>query len=169
MDTNPDRAESVAPADHERVRFYAYSAAAVAAALATAVFAVLLLMPDRTSGQSAGVGDATGFLLFEEIHATMFVKPGFTGANSVELVIGRHDEATPEIAGATLSLTNPADGSSVGPFEAEPVSGSPGTFNVPNVAIPTAGDWEFGLRIREADEAVSGTTVIAIGASSNAG
>ena len=169
MEGRPDRPENVtAPDSGSRGRFYAYTIAAVGATLAALVLAVVLLWPEGTSGR--GGANATGSILFAEIHATVFVQPGVAGPNSVEIEIGRHDGATPEIRAVAVTVTNPSDGASLGEFDAEPEQGRAGTFRVSNLTIPTPGDWEFALSISEQDkEALSDATLITIGAASSAG
>ena len=156
-----------APDSGSRGRFYAYTIAAVGAVLAAVVLAVVLLWPEGTSGQNSG--NAAGSILFAEIHATVLVDPGVAGANSVEIEIARHDGATPEVKAVALTVRNPSDGTSLGEFDARPVEGSPGTFRVSNLTVPTPGDWEFALGISQQEETLSDSTLITIGAPSSAG
>jgi hypothetical protein len=149
-------------------RLVAYTVAAVAAGLGTLVLAVAMLAPRSSAREDAAPGTpeaATGFILFEEFHSTLFVSPGATGENGLDVVLARHDgsELT-GVSSVTVAVSEPG-GASLGELEARPLAESPGTFRVAHLSIPSAGDWEFALSVGAGEgEPVRDTTVIPIGA-----
>ncbi len=153
-----------------RGRFIAYSVAAFAAALGTVVLALVIFAPESTTdaGAPGSPQEATGFVLFEDYHATLIVSPGAVGENTVDVVLLRHDGGSDTgVSDVVLSLRQPLGGTVLGDFPAQPVAGSPGTFRVSGVSIPSAGKWEFGLSLSGEGGNPVGNTIIQIGAASD--
>ncbi|MGH3038023.1 MAG: hypothetical protein ACRDLZ_01220 [Gaiellaceae bacterium] len=67
-----------------------------------------------------------------------------------------------------MTVSASQDGAQVEAAAAEPVAGSPGTFRVSRLLIPSAGDWQVELSLRQGNsDPVSDTTVIPIEAPSS--
>jgi hypothetical protein len=154
------------PDDARGPHFLLYAIAALVAVTGTAVLAIVLI---ATSGVGGGSDEAegqpaSGFVFFEETHASILVEPGTTGENALDLLVGRHDGADPGVTSLTVSVADPNGGASLGDFQAEPVSDSPGTYEVAGVDIPSAGDWQFTITIEtEKSGSETQSTLIAIG------
>jgi hypothetical protein len=153
------------PEDARGPHFLLYAVAALVAVTATAVLAIVLIATSGAGGGSDAEGQpASGFVFFEETHASILVEPGTTGANVLDLLVGRHDGADPGVTSLTVSVANPTSGATLGDFEAEPEADSPGAYEVSGVDFPSAGDWQFTLTLETKESGPeTQSTLISIG------
>jgi hypothetical protein len=142
---------------------------AAVAVLATAVFGVMLLVRAADDGPTAvetitAPEGQSGFILFDELHTTLFAAPGVVGENTLDLVLARHDGApADDVSGVTVAVS--LSGTELDERRAEPVADNPGTFRVTGLSIPEPGDWTFEVSVTStSSDPVVGTTVIPIGA-----
>lgn len=154
------------PEDARGPHFLLYAIAALVALTGTAVLAIVLIATSGIGGGSDAneAQPASGFVFFEQIHASILVEPGSTGDNALDLLVARHDGADPGVTSLTVAVANPTDGTMLGDFQAEPEAGSPGAYSVPGVRIPTPGDWQFTVTIQTKDSGTeTQSTLISIG------
>lgn len=148
-------------------RFAAYSIAAIAALLGTAVLAVVVLGPESNASvgttEAAAPEQQTAFAFFDEFHATLILTPGTTGENTVELNLATHDgSGAPDVSEVSVAAALPSAGIEPTTYPAEPVAGSPGAFRAA-VLLPEPGEWELTVSVAGAEPAAE-TAVVPIGA-----
>jgi hypothetical protein len=149
----------------ERRLLLACALAGAVAALGLVALVLALISRPADGTTAPAVQQSTGFILFDEFHVTLFVTPGATGENTIELDLATHDgSGAPDVSAVTVTTVGPL-GEEPAEYAAVPVAGSPGTYRVTDVSFPSAGDWQLGVSARVAgSEPAEDTTVVSIGA-----